>query len=102
MGDLCDCHKLETQFNTKKEYQAYIKGYMKRLKEKLEQESPDDVATFTKGAQDAVKHLLSRFKDLCFYVGASMDYDAMIPVMENEGEKYMFYFFKHGLVEEKV
>jgi len=102
--DLLDNHKLEaTQFGTKKEFQSHIKGYMKRLKETLEKEDTAEcVTTFTKNAPEAVKHLLGKFKDLCFYVGASMNYDGMIPVMENEGEKYMFYFFKHGLIPEKV
>jgi len=96
----------ETQFGTKKEYQTYIKGYMKRLKEYLEANDPDKVEGFMKGAPNAVKHLLSLFKDAKFYVGTSMDYDAMIPVLhyeQGEGdEKCMFYFFKHGLTEDKV
>ena len=32
-----------------------------------------------------------------------MDYDAMIPLMESVDEKHSaFYFFKHGLLAEKV
>jgi len=101
--DVVDNHKLsETQF-AKKDYQAYIKGYMKRVKQKLEEDKSDQLEVFTSNAQVAVKFLLGKFKDLCFYVGESMDYDAMIPLMESVDEKTSnFYFFKHGLIEEKV
>jgi len=113
--DLCDRHQLqETQFGSKKEFMTYMKGYVKRVKEKLDEKvadgeiDPEYVTTFTSNAAKAVKHLQGKFDNLCFYVGSNMDYDGMIPVMENEepdcaggDPKYIFYFFKHGLIEEK-
>jgi len=101
--DVVDNHKLtETQF-AKKDYQTYIKGYMKRVKTKLTDDGSDQLDVFTNSAPAAVKFLLGKFKDLCFFVGCSMDYDAMIPLMESIDEKTSaFYFFKHGLIEEKV
>jgi len=101
--DVVDNHKLvETQYG-KKDYQSYIKGYMKRVKSKLEEEKSDELEVFTSNAPTAVKFLLGKFKELCFYVGENMDYEAMVPVCESIDEKTsVFYFFKHGLIEEKV
>lgn len=101
--DVVDNHKLlETQF-VKKDYQAYIKGYMKRVKAKLTEDGSDELELFTNNAPLAVKFLLGKFKELCFFVGENMDYDAMIPLMESVDDKISsFYFFKHGLIEEKV
>ncbi len=52
-----------------------------------------------------VKDLLSRFKDLQFFTGESMDPEAMIIMceyMEIDGaEKPVLMFFKHGLNQEK-
>merc|ERR1712158_187111 len=53
-----------------------------------------------------MKDVLGRFKDLQFFVGESMDNDAMIMIMDYkdyQGEERPFLIaFKHGLEEEKV
>merc|ERR1711997_1403801 len=74
-------HRLtESGFGSKKDYTLYLKGYM--------------------------KDVLGRFKDLQFFVGESMDNDAMIMIMDYkdyQGEERPFLIaFKHGLEEEKV
>merc|ERR1712080_664473 len=62
--------------------------------------------TFKKNINNYVKDLLGRFKDLQFYVGESMDNDAMIVILdykEYKGEERpVLLAFKHGLEEEKV
>merc|ERR1719234_1797228 len=74
-------HRLtESGFGSKKDYTVYLKDYMKEV--------------------------LGRFKDLQFFVGESMDNDAMILIMDYkdyQGEERPFLIaFKHGLEEEKV
>lgn len=52
-----------------------------------------------------MKDILSRFKDLQFFTGESMDCDGMVAMCEYrdiDGEMVpVFMFFKHGLEEEK-
>merc|ERR1711970_887936 len=65
-----------------------------------------EVDTFKKNINGYMKDVLGRFKDLQFFVGESMDNDAMIMIMDYKdykGEERPFLIaFKHGLEEEKV
>merc|ERR1712158_57653 len=65
-----------------------------------------EVDTFKKNINGYMKDVLGRFKDLQFFVGESMDNDAMIMIMDYkdyQGEERPFLIaFKHGLEEEKV
>jgi hypothetical protein len=47
----------ETSFG-KSDFVAYVKQYMKKVKELLEKSKPDRVAGFMKGAQEMVKFVL--------------------------------------------
>merc|ERR1712060_392145 len=53
-----------------------------------------------------MKEMLGEFKDLSFYVGESMDNDAMILICDYKDyqgeERPCIIAFKHGLEEEKV
>merc|ERR1712226_1101318 len=74
-----------------------------------EQGKGDQIDEFKKNIQPYVTELMKSFKDLMFFVGESMDPDAMIVIaIEKEvdvgGEKQerpVMMFFKHGLEEEK-
>ncbi|KAK9369051.1 translationally controlled tumor protein [Lipomyces kononenkoae] len=87
----------------KKSFLTYIKGYMKAVKTKLAEISPDDVATFEKGAQAYVKKVVANFKDYEFYTGESMDPEGMIVLLNyrEDGTTPFVVFWKHGLKEEK-
>merc|ERR1711890_181512 len=65
-----------------------------------------EVETFKKNINNYVKDLLGRFKDLQFYVGESMDNDAMIVILdykEYKGEERpVLLAFKHGLEGESL
>jgi len=89
---------------------VYLKTYMKNVAAKLEEQGKgDQVDEFKKNIQPYVSELMKSFKDLMFFVGESMDPDAMIVIaIEKEvdigGEKQerpVMMFFKHGLEEEK-
>jgi len=101
-------HRLtESGFGSKKDYTVYLKDYMKKIVTYLETNGrADEVDTFKKNINGYMKDVLGRFKDLQFFVGESMDNDAMIMIMDYKdykGEERPFMIaFKHGLEEEKV
>merc|ERR1711953_855345 len=86
---------------------VYLKDYMKKIVTYLENNGrADEVDSFKKNINGYMKDVLGRFKDLQFFVGESMDNDAMIMIMDYkdyQGEERPFLIaFKHGLEEEKV
>ena len=95
-------HLEETAF-TKKDFMTYIKTYMKRLKEHLEQNNPDRVKAFMSEIQVFVKDVLGRFDDFQFFTGESMDPEAGVALMfyKEDGITPYFYFMRDGLKEEK-
>jgi len=99
-------HRLvETFAFDKKGYMLYLKDYMKKVVEKLQEKDPDQVDVFKTNINKVMKELLGRFKDLQFFTGESMDPDgmcAMIEYKDVDGENIpVLYAFKHGLEEEK-
>lgn len=93
-------------FGDKKGYTLYLKEYMKKLVEKLQERAPDQVDVFKTNMNKVAKELLGKFKDLQFFTGESMDVDGMVAICEYreiDGESIpVFSFFKHGLDEEKL
>nr|ABD98748.1 putative translationally controlled tumor protein [Graphocephala atropunctata] len=92
-------------FGDKKSYTAYLKDYMKKLVEKLQENNPDQVDVFKTNTNKVMKDILGRFKDLQFFTGESMDIDGMVALLEYrdiDGDSVpVLMFFKHGLLEEK-
>lgn len=83
-----------------------ISGYMKAVKQKMKEanKSDEEIAEFEKGAQSYAKKIVSNFKDYDFYVGESMDPDAMVVLMNyrEDGTTPFVTVWKHGLKQEKV
>ena len=92
---------VETQFD-KKSYVAYLKGYMKAIKEKLDESNPSRSAAFQAAAQTFVKKVVAGFDDYQFFMGPSSDEAGMIVLAKWDGETANFYFWKDGLKGEKV
>lgn len=92
-------------FPDKKSYTSYLKDYMKKLVAKLEETAPDQVDIFKTNMNKVMKDILSRFKELQFFTGESMDIDGIVGLMEYrdiDGDSIpVLMFFKHGLEEEK-
>jgi len=92
-------------FGDKKSFTAYLKEYMKKLVQRLEEKSPDEVSVFKNNTNKVMKDILGRFKDLQFYTGESMDIDGMVAMLEYrdmDGDSIpVLMCFKHGLEEEK-
>merc|ERR1712195_327521 len=86
----------------KSEFQTYIKGFMGKMKKRLDETAPDRTAGFMKAAQGCVKYLLGKFEDLEFYLGdedPTMDGHlgmACWDDVENDTAP-TFYFFKDAL-----
>ncbi|KAI1885048.1 hypothetical protein AGOR_G00216170 [Albula goreensis] len=96
-------HKLqETQFS-KDAYKQYIKGYMKAIKEKLEENNPDRVKPFMAGAQEEIKKIMGNFKNYQFFQGESMNPDGMVGMLDfrEDGITPFMIFFKDGMDIEK-
>eukprot|EP00993_Chasmostoma_nieuportense_P004603 NODE_5263_length_677_cov_134.696364_g5100_i0.p1 GENE.NODE_5263_length_677_cov_134.696364_g5100_i0~~NODE_5263_length_677_cov_134.696364_g5100_i0.p1 ORF type:complete len:188 (+),score=64.45 NODE_5263_length_677_cov_134.696364_g5100_i0:56-565(+) len=93
----------ETSFD-KKSYMGHIKKYMANVKAKLQESKPDRVAVFQKGCQEYVKFVLANFDDFAFYLGESMNPEAMCIACKfsEDGMSQTFYFVKDGMTEEKV
>jgi hypothetical protein len=67
--NVVSAHKLQSTTITKKQYQVWLKDYMKKVLERLKTENPDRVADFQKGAQAHAKKILTSFSDYDFYMG---------------------------------
>ena len=104
VNDVVSSFRLEQTSFDKKSFMVYIKGYMKRLKEYLEVHKPDRVAPFQASVQNFVKDIVGNFDDYDFYVGESMDPEAMIVIMgySEDGITPYVYLFKDGLREIKM
>ena len=50
---------------------------MKKIKGYLQENNPDKVEEFEKGAQAYAKKIVANFKDYEFYTGESMDVEGM-------------------------
>jgi len=70
----------------------------------LKKKNPPRVAAFQAAAQNIVKQIIANFDDYTFYTGSSMDVDAGVALMfyREDGITPAFWFFKDGLIEEKV
>ncbi|XP_023179693.2 translationally-controlled tumor protein homolog [Drosophila hydei] len=101
-------HRLQESFAfaDKKSFTLYLKDYMKKVLENLQQNAPGQVDVLKTNMNKAMKDILGRFKELQFFTGESMDIDGMVAMCEYRqlnGESVpVFMFFKHGLQEEKL
>uniref|UniRef100_A0A4W5PZY6 Translationally-controlled tumor protein homolog n=1 Tax=Hucho hucho TaxID=62062 RepID=A0A4W5PZY6_9TELE len=86
----------ETSAYNKKAYQSYIKGYMKAVKAKLEEQDSKRVQAFMAGAPAAVKMILGNLDKYQFFTGESMNCDGAIGLLDYREDgvtPFFFYFF---------
>jgi hypothetical protein len=91
----------ETSYD-KKSYMAYIKGYMKKLKERLDENDAARSAAFMAGAQTFVKKVIAEFDEYQFFLPESQSDEGIIILAKWVGEDAFFYYWKDGLRGEKV
>jgi len=96
-------HKLQETGFDKKGYMAYIKEYVKAIKAKLQESSPDRVESFMADIQPEVKKIIGNIKNYQFFTGESMNPDGMVGLLDyrEDGITPYMLFFKDGLLVEK-
>ncbi|KAK3182443.1 hypothetical protein K4F52_006269 [Lecanicillium sp. MT-2017a] len=107
VNNIVHSFRLQSTSFDKKGYLAYLKGYLKAVKAKLQEKGADadTISAFEKGAQGYVKEkLLPNFKDFEFYTGESMDPDGLVVLLNyrEDGVTPYIIVWKHGLQEMKV
>ncbi|PCD36310.1 hypothetical protein FGRA07_08194, partial [Fusarium graminearum] len=107
VNNIVNSFRLQSTTFDKKSYLAYLKGYMKAIKAKLQENgsSAEDIKAFETGASKFVKDtIVPKFKDFEFYTGESMDPDGMVVLLNyrEDGVTPYTIFWKHGLKETKV
>ncbi|KAG8797964.1 hypothetical protein FRC17_007597 [Serendipita sp. 399] len=90
----------------KKSYLGYLKGYMKAIKAKLQENgcSEADVKAFETKAGAFAKKVVGNFKDFEFYTGESMNPEGMVALLNyrEDGVTPYFTFWKDGLKQVKL
>lgn len=95
-------HKLIETNMGKKDFQVYLKAYMKDIKKKLDADHPDRVNAFQKGCTAFAKELLKDYKEFQLFMGEKMDPEGALVYVKWDGETPYAYIFKDGIEEEKV
>eukprot|EP00027_Filamoeba_sp_ATCC50430_P005148 CAMPEP_0168551532 /NCGR_PEP_ID=MMETSP0413-20121227/6224_1 /TAXON_ID=136452 /ORGANISM="Filamoeba nolandi, Strain NC-AS-23-1" /LENGTH=172 /DNA_ID=CAMNT_0008582067 /DNA_START=79 /DNA_END=597 /DNA_ORIENTATION=+ len=106
INNLIDASRLQPTMFDKKAYMGYIKAYMKRMLDRLNTQEGFDAKAWQGKMQAFVKaRILDKWDDFTgFYTGENMDADGMVALQfyKEDGIIPYFYFFKDGLIEEKV
>lgn len=104
VNDVVYSFRLQSTSFDKKSYLAYLKGYMKAVKAKLQETNPSRVEAFEKGAQTFAKKIVGNFKDFEFYTGEGMNPDGMVALLNyrEDGTTPYLVFWKDGLKEVKL
>ncbi|EHB07994.1 Translationally-controlled tumor protein [Heterocephalus glaber] len=80
--DIVTNHHLQETSFTKEADKKSIKDYMKSIKGKLEEQRPERVKPFMTGAAEQIKHILANFKNYQFFIGANMDPDGIVALLD--------------------
>ena len=103
--DIVDALRLQEITLDKKQFMAYIKGYLKAVKEKLETSGKGArVEGFMKGATGLVKELVSKWDEVQVFTGESSNWEAGLAfcyMKEQTDDGPTFYYFNDGLKNEK-
>jgi len=93
----------ETSFD-KDQFKAYLKEYMKRVKERLEKKKKDKEAMdkFMKSVFAFITKVMKDFEEYRFYTGESMDPEGTIALLRWIEETPTIYIFADGLDETRV
>jgi hypothetical protein len=81
----------------------FISSCFIRLKEYLQENSPNRVQPFQAGMTKLAKEILTKFDEYRFYLGENMNIDGMVVLQyyREDGLTPVFIYFKDGLREEK-
>merc|ERR1712046_32447 len=97
--------KLEPMEYTKKEYMAYLKGFMKKcVKHMKDNDRADEVPEFKTNIQEAIKAITSEWNEYCCYVNEDFDCEGSTVLCRYEGADGAtphFYYLMAGFTETK-
>lgn len=101
--DIVSSFNLSETSLTKKDFTTYIKGYLKRVIEYLQENNPSRVDSFKTESAALVKKILGSFDDYQFYMSESNDFEASLvyAYYKDEETAPRFIYLKDGLKEEK-
>eukprot|EP01015_Nassula_variabilis_P029278 TRINITY_DN625_c0_g1_i3.p1 TRINITY_DN625_c0_g1~~TRINITY_DN625_c0_g1_i3.p1 ORF type:complete len:188 (+),score=49.08 TRINITY_DN625_c0_g1_i3:67-630(+) len=97
--DVLDSFGYQESPFSKKDYQTYIKGYMKKLLEKITASEPAKVDNFKEGAKKFVMWVQANFDKLTFYTPQSYECENMIILSyfkNGEDKPPVFLYFLDG------
>merc|ERR1711879_315651 len=106
VNDIVDGFQYVAMDLKKPAFMAYIKGYLQKLKTKLQEENPDRVAGLEKASKELIGMMVKRFADIEFYLGGedpTMEgHIGMAFWVEPESDTApTFFWFKDGCVAQK-
>ncbi|KAL2271800.1 hypothetical protein VTJ83DRAFT_1171 [Remersonia thermophila] len=106
VNNIVHSFRLQSTSFDKKAYLTYLKGYMKSIKAKLQEQgkSEEEIKDFEAKASGFAKKIIANFKDYEFYTGESMNPDGMVVLLNyrEDGVTPYVTVWKHGLTEMKV
>ena len=77
--NIVDAHKLVELTLAKKDCMAMLKGFLKRMVEKLTADGKEDrVGDFKKGATEMIKFIMGKFDEMQIFCGESNDTEASL------------------------
>lgn len=96
-------HKLQKTYFQKKSFLIYIKDYMKRVIEHIDETDSGKIESLKRKLQAKVKNILENFNDYEFYSGESMNPDGCVLFLNyrEDGMTPFFTVFKVSVVSEK-
>lgn len=96
-------HKLQETGFCKKTFAIYLKAYLKKIKQHLEENNPCRVEVFKENCEKEVKRLLGDIKNYQFFTGETMNPDGAVGLLNyrEDGITPYMIFFKDGLEIEK-
>jgi hypothetical protein len=100
--DLIESFRLQEQpAYDKKQFMAYVKPWLAKVVEKLPADQKDEFKT---KAQPALKFLLSKIKELQFFLGESLDPEGTMvyAYYKDGGASPTFLYPKYALLEQKM
>jgi hypothetical protein len=103
--DIVDSFQLNEIQMTKKDFMAYIKGFLATVTQRLESTGKAErVPAFKKGATELTKLIVSKFDEFQIYTGQSYNMEGALAFSyqkEQEDTGPTFLYFKDVLKEEK-
>ena len=78
-------------------------GFMKKLKEKIDEENPERGAVMKAKMPALIKKITSNFDNYQFFTGESMDADGLVVLLDYREDQTTPYLivFKDAVIEEK-